>query len=92
MKATEKIRDEEKSCKKIINGRIKHIIVRNNKGTNNISKFDQLESKEREQSDIENVQNEEKQMENQITEGYKTEENVNTSEKRHKKMQHQKKN
>ena len=54
------------SCKKDINGRMEHTRVRrnNNKGTNNISKFekqeatlDPLESKEREQSHIKNVQN-----------------------------------
>ena len=93
IKTTDKIRDEEKSCKKEINGRMKHTTVTNNKDTNNIFKFETqeatsgpLESKEREQSNIKNVKNGEEQMENQIIEGYKTEENVSTSKKSHKEL------
>lgn len=36
-KTTGKNRDEEKSCKKSINGRMEHTAVRKNKVTNNIS-------------------------------------------------------
>ena len=66
---------------------MEHTIVRNNKDINNISKFKKQEatSDSLEQSDIKNIQNGEEQIENQIIEGYKTEENVNTSKKRHTK-------
>ena len=45
-----------------------------------------LESKEREQSNIKNVQNGEEQMENQFFKEEKTEENVNTSKKPRKEL------
>ena len=91
IKTTEKIRDEEKSCKNDINGKMDHTTIRNNKETNSTLKFemqeatlDPLESKESEQSDIKKVQIGEEQVENQIFEGYKTEVNVCTSKKTHK--------
>ena len=87
IKTTEKIRDEEESCKKDINDKMEYTTVRNNKATDGILKFEKqevtsglLESREREQSDIKNVQNGEEQMENQLFK-VKTEENVNTSKK-----------
>ena len=87
------MRDEEESCKKDINEKMEYTTVRNNKDTNGILKFetqevtsDLLESKEREQSDIKNVQNGEEQMENQFFKEEKTEENVNTSKKPHKEL------
>ena len=62
-KTTEKFREEEKTYKEYINGRMEHTTLRNNKDTNNISKLekqkatsDPLESKAREQSDTKNVQ------------------------------------
>ena len=39
-KTTEKIRDEEKRCKKDINGRMEHTAVRYNKDINNILKLE----------------------------------------------------
>ena len=91
IKTTEKIRDEEKSYKNDINGKMDHTTIRNNKETNSTLKFemqeatsDPLESKESEQSDIKKVQIGEEQVENQIFEGYKTEVNVCTSKKTHK--------
>ena len=45
-----------------------------------------LESKEREQSDMKNVQHRGEQMENQFCKEEKTEENVNTSKKPHKEI------
>ena len=68
----------EKSSKKDKNGRIKHIIVRNNKDTKNILKFEKQKatSDPLEQSDIKNIQNGEERMENQIIGRYKTEESV----------------
>ena len=93
IKTTEKIRDEEESCKKDINDKIEYTTVRNNKDTDGILKFEKqevtsglLESKEREQSNIKNVQNGEEQMENQFFKEEKTEENVNTSKKPHKEL------
>ena len=87
------MRDEEESCKKDINEKMEYTTVRNNKDTNGILKFetqevtsDLLESKEREQSDIKNVQNGEEQMENQFFKEEKTEENVNTSKKSHREL------
>ena len=43
-KSTEKIKDEEKSNKKNINGRMERTKVRNNKDTNNISNFEKQEA------------------------------------------------
>ena len=93
IKTTEKIRDEEESCKKDINDKMKYTAVRNYKDTLGILKFEKqevtsglLESKEREQSNIKNVQNGEEQMENQFFKEEKTEENVNTSKKPHKEL------
>ena len=70
---------------------MKYTTVRNYKDTDGILKFEKqevtsglLESKEREQSNIKNVQNGEEQMENQFFKEEKTEENVNTSKKPHK--------
>ena len=93
IKTTEKIRDEEESCKKDINDKMKYTTVRNNKDTDGILKFEKqevtsglLESKEREQSNVKNLQNREEQMENQFFEKEKTEENVNTSKKPNKEL------
>ena len=64
---------------------MEHTTVRNNKDTDGILKFEKqevasglLESKEREreQSDIKNVQNGEEQLQNQLFKEEKTEENV----------------
>ena len=72
---------------------MEYTTVRNNKDTDGILKFQKqevtsglLESKDREQSDIKNVQNGEKQLENQFFKEVKTEENVNTSKKSHKEL------
>ena len=72
---------------------MEYTTVRNNKYTDGILKFEKqeevtglLESKEREQSDIKNIQNREEQMENQFFKEEKTEENVNTSKKPHKEI------
>ena len=82
IKTTEKIRDEEESCKKDINGKMEYTTVKNNKDTCGILKFEKQEATsdllEREQSDIKNTQNREEQMENQYFEEHKTEKNVNT--------------
>ena len=66
-----------------MNGRMEHATVRNNKDSISISKFEKQEetSDPLEQSDIKSIQNREEQMENQIIEGYETEESVNTSKK-----------
>ena len=70
IKTTEKIRDEEESCKKNMNDKMEYSTVRN-KDTDGILKFEKqevasglLESKDREQSDIEDVQDGKEQMEN----------------------------
>ena len=70
-KPLKKIRDEEESCKKDINEKMEYTTVRNNIDTNGTLKFEKqevtsglLQSKEREQSDIKNVQIEEEQMKN----------------------------
>ena len=54
IKTTEKIRDEEESCKKDINDKMEYTTVRNNKATDGILKFEKqevtsglLESRER---------------------------------------------
>ena len=80
IKTTEKIRDEEESCKKDINEKMEYTTVRNNKDNDGILKFEKqevtpglLESKEREQSDIKNVQNGEEKLENQFFKEEKTE-------------------
>ena len=80
IKTTEKIRDEEENCKKDINEKMEYITVRNDKDTEGILKFEKqevtsglLESKEREQSDIKNVQNGEEKLENQFFKEEKTE-------------------
>ena len=65
---------------------MEYITVRNNKYTDGILKFQKQESKEREQSDIKNVQNREERMENQFFKEEKTEENFNTSQKPHKQL------
>ena len=65
---------------------MEYITVRNNKYTDGILKFQKRESKEREQSDIKNVQNREERMENQFFKEEKTEENFNTSQKPHKQL------
>ena len=82
IKTTEKIRDEEESCKKDINGKMEYTTVKNNKDTCGILKFEKQEATsdllEREQSDIKNTQNGEEQMENQYFEEQKTEKNVHT--------------
>ena len=72
---------------------MKYTTVRNYKDTDGILKFEKqevtsglLESKEREQSNIKNVQNGEEQMENQFFKEEKTEENVNSSKKPHKEL------
>ena len=77
---------------KDMNEKMEYTAVRNNKDTNGILKFEKqevisglLESKEREQSDIKNVQIGEEQMENQFFKEEKTE-NVNTSKKPHKEL------
>ena len=71
---------------------MEYITVRNDKDTEGILKFEKqevtsglLESKEREQSDIKNVQNGEEQLENQFFKEEKTQENVNTK-KPHKEL------
>ena len=71
---------------------MEYTTVRNNKDPDGILKFEKqevtpglLESKEREQSDIKNVQNGEEQLENQFFKEEKTEENVNTK-KPHKEL------
>ena len=70
IKTTEKIRDEEESCKKNMNDKMEYSTVRN-KDTDGILKFEKqevasglLENKDREQSDIEDVQDGKEQMEN----------------------------
>ena len=65
---------------------MEYTTVRNNKYTDGILKFQKQESKEREQSDIKNVQNREERMENQFFKEEKTEENFNTSQKPHKQL------
>ena len=72
---------------------MKYTTVRNNKDTDGILKFEKqevtsglLESKEREQSNVKNLQNGEEKMENQFFEKEKTEENVNTSKKPNKEL------
>ena len=96
IKTTEKIRDEE-SCKKDINEKMEYTTVRNNKDTDGILKFEkqevtpgQLESKQREQSDIKNVQNGAEQLVNEVFKEEKTEENVNTSKNPHKELMEEK--
>ena len=71
IKTAEKDKDKEESCKKDVNENMEYITVRNNKDTDGILKSekqeitsDLLESKDREQSDIKNVQNREELMEN----------------------------
>ena len=93
IKTTEKIRDEEESFKKDINEKKEYTTVRNNKDTDGILKFEkqevtpgQLESKQREQSDIKNVQNGAEQLVNEVFKEEKTEENVNTSKNPHKEL------
>ena len=93
IKTTEKIRDEEESCKKDVNEKMEYTTVRNNKDTDGILKFEKqevtlglLESKQREQSDIKNVQIGVEHLINQFFKEEKTEENVNTSKKPHKKI------
>ena len=76
-----------------MNEKMEYTTVRNNKDTNGILKSAEkqevtsglLESKEREQSDIKNVQIGEEQMESQFFKEEKTE-NVNTSKKPHKEL------
>ena len=43
IKTTEKIRDEEESCKKDMNEKMEYTTVRNNKDTNGILKFEKQE-------------------------------------------------
>ena len=72
---------------------MEYTTVRNNKDPDGILKFEKqevtpglLESKQRKQSDIKNVQNGAEQLVNQFFKEEKTEENVNTSKKPHKKL------
>ena len=72
---------------------MEYTTVRNNKETDGILKFEKqevtpglLESKQREQSDIKDVQNGAEQLVNQFFKEEKTEENVNTAKKPHKEL------